>query len=59
MWWINPDDYEEPPELPLNWEQRTCFHDWKKTVLIISTVYDCTKCGVKKEEYDKWEEEKF
>ena len=27
-----------------------CNHNWKSTKLIITTVYDCTKCGQKKEE---------
>lgn len=25
-------------------------HQWKSTLLITSTVYECTHCGVKKEE---------
>jgi len=29
-----------------------CRHDWKATVLLTSTVYDCTKCGVTREEYE-------
>jgi len=51
MWWINPD---EPPEIPeqieIDYGKKFCYHDWKKTVLIISTVEDCTKCGMKKED---------
>ena len=27
-----------------------CNHEWKATQLLFSTVYDCHKCGVKKEE---------
>jgi len=56
------DDYFskelEPPKIPkddvIDWNQKYCFHEWKSTLLIISTVYDCKKCGVKKEVFDKW-----
>ena len=55
MWWINPD---EPPEIPeeieLDYDKKFCYHDWKKTLLIISTVEDCTKCGIKKEDWEVW-----
>lgn len=30
--------------------QDFCFHEWKATLLIRSTVWDCTKCKVKKED---------
>jgi hypothetical protein len=53
MWWINPD---EPPEIPeqieIDYGKKFCYHDWKKTVLIISIVEDCTKCGIKKEDWE-------
>lgn len=55
-WW--PDPEELPPPLPedkLSWTQKFCSHNWKATMLIISVVYDCTKCEAKKEEVDKWE----
>jgi hypothetical protein len=29
-----------------------CRHEWKETKLIFSTVYDCKKCGKKKEDED-------
>ena len=35
----------------------SCFHNWKETVLIVSTVYDCTKCGIKKEDWEVIEKE--
>jgi ribosomal protein L37AE/L43A len=35
----------------------SCYHRWKKTVLIVSTVWDCTKCGIKKEDWEKLEKE--
>jgi hypothetical protein len=38
----------------IDWNQKRCYHDWKSTTLIISVVYDCKKCGVKKEDYDNW-----
>jgi hypothetical protein len=27
-----------------------CFHEWKPIALIFTTVYDCKKCGKKKED---------
>lgn len=60
-WWYDLDDYNPPPkqekksENDIAWNQKVCYHDWKPTVLIISTVYDCTKCGIKKEDYEKWQ----
>lgn len=61
-WWYGDYDYEqwgsekkeEQKEGDLPWSQVACTHDWKATVLIISTVYDCTKCKLKKEDYKKW-----
>jgi hypothetical protein len=35
-----------------------CYHRWKKTVLIVSIVWDCTKCGIKKEDWEKLEKER-
>lgn len=52
---INWDDYDPNP---WNWESDAqpptlrCAHQWKATTLITSTVYDCTKCGIKKEKVD-------
>ena len=60
-WWFDPDDYNPPPkeekksENDIAWTQKVCYHDWKPTILIVSTVYDCTKCGIKKEDYEKWQ----
>ena len=59
-WW---EDYSIPKEEnnkedSIDWKQKACYHAWKPTVLIISTVYDCTKCGVKKEQYEDWEKKK-
>lgn len=52
-WW----DYETQiePEDVLAWSQKTCYHDWKPILLLTSTVYNCKKCNVKKEEYEDWE----
>lgn len=41
---------DDPPPFS---EKDFCIHEWKPTLLIISTVYDCVKCGMKKEDYDK------
>lgn len=42
---------EEPPLfIPEN--QRHCWHDWMPIQLIFSTVYNCKKCGMKKEDYE-------
>lgn len=43
----SPEWRDEPPPVPL------CNHEWKSILLITSTVYDCKKCGMKKEDYDK------
>jgi hypothetical protein len=56
MEWLGYDYDEKIPdkkEAEITWQQKVCFHNWKATLLIISTVYDCTKCGVKKEELEK------
>jgi hypothetical protein len=67
MFWIPDDEGEDclPPPIPRNckeivdlpWNQKICSHDWKKIVLITSSVYDCAKCGVKKEDYERWKKE--
>jgi hypothetical protein len=50
---INWDEYDSYNSW--NWEADAqpptlrCAHQWKPTVLITSTVYDCAKCGIKKE----------
>jgi hypothetical protein len=62
-WWYDPDNYADMIEIPkvevnkdaqLPWQQKVCYHDWKPIVLIISTVYNCSKCGVKKEDYESY-----
>jgi hypothetical protein len=57
MWWLDPEDYKSNPtekteEKDLDWDQKYCYHSWKKTTLIISVVEDCTKCGIKKEDWE-------
>lgn len=51
-WWDyeSPSPKKEEEEIP--WSQKFCFHEWKPIVLVISTVYDCVRCGAKKEEVD-------
>jgi hypothetical protein len=60
-WWIDPDEYVQEPvktsSKDIDWNQKMCYHEWKSTVLIISVVYDCAKCGVKKEKYDEWKKQ--
>lgn len=62
MWWIDPDHRKDEPKYKdkgVSWQQQQCYHKWKETILILSKVYDCEKCGIKKEEYEKCEKEKF
>jgi hypothetical protein len=57
----NDWEYEETPPLPeedITWTQVYCTHKWKAVRLIISTVYDCEKCFVKKEDYEAWQNKK-
>lgn len=37
----------EPPEFDM---KKYCTHIWKPTTLIMTVVYDCTHCGMKKED---------
>jgi hypothetical protein len=59
-WWYEPDDMVQTPKEEVNkdadisWQQKTCYHDWKPIVLIINTVYNCSKCGIKKEDYESY-----
>ena len=50
--YYSPNKTEDDSEL--SWTQKICMHNWKPTILIISTVYDCSKCGVKKEDHDNY-----
>lgn len=45
--WVREYDCDLPPKLP------NCNHEWRPVLLLISTVYDCKKCGIKKEQHDK------
>lgn len=59
-WWEDPEDNVKVPdttkdEVQLSYVQQYCDHKWKCTVLIISSVYDCTKCDIKKEDFEKWQ----
>lgn len=64
-WWYGDDDFidekpikkEEKAGEP-DWQQKVCIHLWKPTILIVSTVYDCSKCGIKKEEYEEWQKKR-
>ena len=52
-WW----DYENnlTEEERIAWNQQICYHEWKPIILLTSTVYNCKKCNVKREEYEAWE----
>lgn len=51
---ISPSDYEWVVKTPMkSILSGKCYHDWKETKLIFTSVYDCKKCGRKKEEVDK------
>ena len=60
-WWYGEDYYgeldkkEEGLEGDIPWDQVVCIHSWKPILLLTSTVYDCTKCKIKKEDYEKWQ----
>lgn len=63
MWWIDPDGYYSSDKKyeeddSINTKQKHCWHNWKPILLLTSTVYDCSKCGVKKEDYEKWSSER-
>lgn len=54
--WSNDDYYNEDfSDCKITPTQAYCFHDWKPITLVISIVYNCSKCGVKKEDNDEWE----
>jgi hypothetical protein len=47
---------EVPPPLPKlesEYDRIYCDHSWKPILLVFSTVFDCRKCGMKKEDYEK------
>lgn len=59
-WWFDEDYYGEPEkkeevEGDIPWDQVVCIHSWKPVLLLTSTVYDCSKCKIKKEDYEKWQ----
>jgi len=64
-WWGDNEDYypsqtkackeESKGEWEPSWDQVVCIHSWKPIVLIVSKVFDCAKCGIKKEEYEEWQ----
>lgn len=44
------DDVWNDFEKEIESKNKKCNHVWKATHLIVTTVYDCEKCGAKKEE---------
>jgi hypothetical protein len=63
MWWIDPDGYysedkrKEDTSIP-SWKEQLCAHNWKPILLLTSTVFDCSKCGLKKEDLERWKIER-
>ena len=53
MWWVDPNGYYDNDDWAEEEEYSRCYHEWKPILLLTSTVYNCIKCGVKKEEYEK------
>jgi len=59
-WWVDSDwhpdgiELEKPNDSSIPYKQQTCTHSWKPVLLIISTVYNCEKCDIHREVYDKW-----
>jgi len=59
-WWDNPnyDSKKEEEEAALPWDKQMCHHDWKAIVLIRTTVYNCIRCDLKKEDFEAWEKKR-
>jgi hypothetical protein len=50
---------EESIESDIPWRQKTCIHSWKPITLLTSVVYDCSKCEIKKEVYEDWQNKRY
>jgi hypothetical protein len=60
-WWDDPNydsKKKEENESALPWDKQMCHHDWKAVVLIRTTVYNCIRCDVKKEDFEAWEKKR-
>jgi hypothetical protein len=57
MGWMDCDN-QISEEDRLTWSQQVCYHDWIPIMLLTSTVYDCRKCKIKKEDYEDYEKNK-
>lgn len=44
-------NFDLPPPLPEATDE--CSHEWKAVVGLKNTWYNCKKCDIKKEDYDK------
>jgi hypothetical protein len=51
--WESWDNSWTDFEKDIDSKYKKCKHEWKSTQLIITTVYDCVKCGAKKEDEEK------
>lgn len=45
-------EYEDE-EKRLTEKKDTCYHEWIPIMLLTSSVWDCKKCGAKREEVEK------
>jgi DNA-directed RNA polymerase subunit RPC12/RpoP len=54
-WTYNSDwaYLEEETEKSIEYKRQRCWHNFKPILLLISTVYDCEYCGIKKENWEK------
>jgi hypothetical protein len=52
MWGMDGyyDYYDDDKDRPT--DKKYCNHEWTGVLLIMSTKWHCTKCGVKKEEWE-------
>lgn len=58
-WWLDSDWYYDwySEEAKIKKRELECPHEWKAIGLITSIVYNCSMCGMKKEDFDKKEED--
>jgi hypothetical protein len=59
-WWDDPNynSKKEDIEASISWDKQMCSHEWKAVVLIRTTVYNCIRCDVKKEDFEAWEKKR-
>jgi hypothetical protein len=52
-WYDYKNDSDKEIEKPERSYNKFCLHVWKPILLLTSTVFNCEKCGIKKEDYEK------